>query len=56
LDLDRIGRVEKSAVVDCLDAYVRAWETNIFVIEFDDGGVCRSFSEWFVAPRGQSAT
>jgi ketosteroid isomerase-like protein len=33
----------------------RQWD-NVFVIEFDDAGRCRSFSEWFVAPRGQSAT
>jgi ketosteroid isomerase-like protein len=137
LDLDRIDLVEKSAVVDWLNAYVKAWKSyspdaigslftddatysyhpfdepvrgreaiveswlkgqdppgtyeatyapiavdgniavvqgrsryfkdatrseltrqwdNIFVIEFDDGGLCRSFSEWFVAPKGQSAT
>ena len=31
----------------------RQWD-NLFVIEFDDAGRCRSFSEWWVAPRGQS--
>ena len=31
----------------------KQWD-NVFVIEFDDGGRCRSFSEWFVAPRGQA--
>ena len=27
---------------------------NIFVIEFDEHGRCRSFREWWVAPRGQA--
>jgi hypothetical protein len=31
----------------------KQWD-NVFVIEFDDRGRCRSFSEWFVAPRGQA--
>ena len=31
----------------------KEWD-NIFVIEFDDAGRCRSFGEWFVAPRGQT--
>ena len=26
---------------------------NIFVIEFDDNGRCRSFREWYMRPRGQ---
>jgi hypothetical protein len=26
---------------------------NIFLIEFDDHGRCRSFREWYVRPRGQ---
>jgi len=32
----------------------KQWD-NIFVIEFDDSGRCRSFAEWYVAPRGQAA-
>jgi uncharacterized protein (TIGR02246 family) len=28
------------------------WD-NIFVIHFDEAGLCRSFSEWFVAPKKQ---
>jgi hypothetical protein len=31
----------------------KQWD-NVFVIEFDDAGRCRSFSEWWVAPRGQA--
>ena len=31
----------------------RQWD-NVFVMEFDDAGRCRSFSEWWVAPRGQA--
>ena len=31
----------------------KEWD-NIFVIEFDDAGRCRSFGEWYVAPRGQT--
>ena len=27
---------------------------NIFVIEFDGDGRCRSFREWYVARRGQA--
>ena len=30
----------------------KEWD-NIFVIEFDKDGRCRSFLEWYVAPRGQ---
>ena len=30
----------------------KEWD-NLFVIEFDEGGRCRSFREWYVAPRGQ---
>jgi hypothetical protein len=26
---------------------------NIFLIEFDDDGRCRSFREWYMRPRGQ---
>jgi ketosteroid isomerase-like protein len=26
---------------------------NIFLIEFDDTGRCRSFREWYMRPRGQ---
>ena len=26
---------------------------NIFLIEFDDHGRCRSFREWYMRPRGQ---
>jgi hypothetical protein len=29
------------------------WD-NLFVIEFDEVGRCRSFREWWVAPRGQT--
>jgi hypothetical protein len=29
------------------------WD-NLFVIEFDQAGRCRSFREWWVAPRGQT--
>ena len=32
----------------------KEWD-NIFVIELDDAGRCRSFGEWYVAPRGQAA-
>lgn len=28
---------------------------NIFVIRFDDAGLCCEFSEWFVRPRGSSS-
>jgi hypothetical protein len=31
----------------------REWD-NIFVIRFDSDGRCRSFSEWYVARRGQA--
>ena len=31
----------------------KEWD-NIFVIEFDDDGRCRSFCEWYVARRGQA--
>jgi ketosteroid isomerase-like protein len=31
----------------------REWD-NLFVIEFDKDGRCRSFREWYVAPRGQT--
>ena len=31
----------------------KEWD-NVFVIEFDDAGRCRSFGEWYVAPRGQT--
>jgi hypothetical protein len=31
----------------------REWD-NLFVIEFDKDGRCRSFREWYVAPRGQA--
>jgi hypothetical protein len=31
----------------------KEWD-NIFVIEFDGDGRCRSFREWWVAPRGQA--
>jgi len=31
----------------------KQWD-NIFVMEFDDAGRCRSFREWYVAPRGQA--
>jgi len=31
----------------------KEWD-NIFVIEFDDDGRCRSFREWWVARRGQA--
>jgi hypothetical protein len=31
----------------------REWD-NIFVIEFDKDGRCRSFREWYVARRGQA--
>jgi ketosteroid isomerase-like protein len=30
----------------------KEWD-NLFVIEFDGDGRCRSFREWYVAPRGQ---
>jgi SnoaL-like domain len=26
---------------------------NIFVLSFDEAGHCRSFQEWYMAPRGQ---
>jgi uncharacterized protein (TIGR02246 family) len=29
------------------------WD-NIFVIHFDEAGLCRSFGEWYVAPRKQA--
>ena len=31
----------------------KEWD-NIFIIEFDKDGRCRSFREWYVAPRGQA--
>jgi ketosteroid isomerase-like protein len=31
----------------------KEWD-NVFVIEFDRDGRCRSFREWYVAPRGQT--
>jgi ketosteroid isomerase-like protein len=31
----------------------KEWD-NIFVIDFDKDGRCRSFREWYVAPRGQT--
>ncbi len=31
----------------------KEWD-NIFVIQFDKDGRCRSFREWYVAPRGQT--
>jgi ketosteroid isomerase-like protein len=31
----------------------KEWD-NIFVIEFAKDGRCRSFREWYVAPRGQT--
>jgi len=31
----------------------REWD-NIFVIQFDSDGRCRSFNEWYVARRGQT--
>jgi hypothetical protein len=31
----------------------KEWD-NIFIIEFDDDGRCRSFREWYVARRGQA--
>jgi uncharacterized protein (TIGR02246 family) len=31
----------------------KEWD-NLFVIEFDDLGRCRSFREWYVSPRGQT--
>lgn len=31
----------------------KEWD-NLFVIEFDKDGRCRSFLEWYVAPRGQT--
>jgi hypothetical protein len=31
----------------------KEWD-NIFVIRFDEDGLCRSFSEWYVARRGQT--
>jgi SnoaL-like domain len=31
----------------------KEWD-NLFVIEFDKDGRCRSFREWYVAPRGQT--
>jgi hypothetical protein len=27
---------------------------NLFLIEFDDHGRCRSFREWYMSPRGQT--
>jgi hypothetical protein len=30
----------------------KEWD-NIFVIELDNDGRCKSFREWWVAPRGQ---
>ena len=30
----------------------KEWD-NLFVIEFDEVGRCRSFREWYVSPRGQ---
>jgi ketosteroid isomerase-like protein len=30
----------------------KEWD-NLFVIEFDGDGRCRSFREWYVPPRGQ---
>ena len=27
---------------------------NLFLIQFDDQGRCRSFREWFMSPRGQA--
>jgi hypothetical protein len=27
---------------------------NLFLIEFDDDGRCRSFREWYMSPRGQT--
>ena len=33
-------------------AMTKEWD-NIFVIQFDKDGRCRSFREWYVAPRGQ---
>ena len=31
----------------------KEWD-NLFVIELDKDGRCRSFREWYVAPRGQT--
>ena len=31
----------------------KEWD-NLFVVEFDRDGRCRSFREWYVAPRGQT--
>jgi hypothetical protein len=31
----------------------KEWD-NIFVIQFDKDGLCRSFREWYVARRGQT--
>jgi ketosteroid isomerase-like protein len=31
----------------------KEWD-NLFVIEFGKDGCCRSFREWYVAPRGQA--
>jgi hypothetical protein len=31
----------------------KEWD-NLFVIEFDEVGRCRSFREWYVSPRGQT--
>ena len=31
----------------------KEWD-NLYVIEFDSDGRCRSFREWYVAPRGQT--
>jgi hypothetical protein len=31
----------------------KEWD-NLFVIEFDKAGRCRSFREWYVARRGQT--
>jgi hypothetical protein len=32
---------------------IKEWD-NIFVIHFDEAGLCSSFSEWYVARRGQT--
>jgi hypothetical protein len=31
----------------------KEWD-NLFVIDFDKAGRCRSFREWYVSPRGQT--
>jgi SnoaL-like protein len=31
----------------------KEWD-NLYVIEFDQDGRCRSFREWYVSPRGQA--